>query len=219
MNSIKLSGSEVVFLLGVYLSEAFSRCNVSLCCLMTDQHCGVGEESKAAGAASAEVLQSLWRLSIQKEPGVTIFHRHGLKTQPVLCPSREWWRTRAFSERHQFPVFWPDKHKGGGSLAIPTHLSRPRDHSPGLWYPTAATEFLIRASRLHSLLPCQDCLAEASQPRPQCLFELQRPRSGHTQVSWQYHKHIMFLEIPQYIFKGVWFFRLLQIFSFSPFWF
>lgn len=59
MNSIKLSGTGDVLLIDAYLSEAFSWCNVSLCCLMTDQHCGVGEKSKTAGTASTEVLQSL----------------------------------------------------------------------------------------------------------------------------------------------------------------
>lgn len=59
MINIKFSGTGDISLLNMYLSEAFSWCNVSLCCPMADQHCGVGEKSKAAGAASAEVLQSL----------------------------------------------------------------------------------------------------------------------------------------------------------------
>lgn len=53
-------------------------CNSAPWCLFVDQYCGAWEKSKAAGAASAKILQPLWEFPIQKESGVTLLHRHGL---------------------------------------------------------------------------------------------------------------------------------------------
>ena len=137
-------------------------CNGSPCCVFVDQHCGAGEKSAAAGAASAQVVQPLWWLPIQEEPGIALFHRLGLlKARPVLCPSPQWCQPRAFHKWHQLTMFRPRQHKGRASFALPAHLSRPRDRTRCPWRSAEAAELLPHSSWLHTLLPCQDCLAEA----------------------------------------------------------
>lgn len=58
--------------------SVFSWCNGSLWCVFVDQHSGVGEKSKAAGIAAAQILQPLWWFPLQKESWATPLHRSGL---------------------------------------------------------------------------------------------------------------------------------------------